>query len=255
MNIYFNQSLASNYTSRSQIARVLTEEWAKENLYCPRCGNPRLKHFENNRKVADFYCEACKNEFELKSKAGQIGRKISDGAYDTFIQRIMSYNNPDFFVMSYSPEEMCVENLWMIPKHFFTPTIVEKRKPLSPDARRSGWTGCNILFSEVPQQGRIGIVQNRVEQTKAEVLSNVEKVSTLASNSFDARGWLFDVMNCMNRIPKETFSLNDIYLFEQELQARHPQNHNIRPKIRQQLQVLRDKGFIEFLGDGYYRKK
>ena len=255
MNIYFNQSLASNYTSRSQIARVLTEEWAKENLYCPRCGNPRLKHFENNRKVADFYCEACKNEFELKSKAGKIGHKISDGAYDTFIQRITSYNNPDFFVMSYSPEEMCVENLWMIPKHFFTPTIVEKRKPLSPDARRSGWTGCNILFSEVPQQGRIGIVQNRVEQTKAEVLSNVEKVSTLASNSFDARGWLFDVMNCMNRIPKETFSLDDIYLFEQELQARHPQNHNIRPKIRQQLQVLRDKGFIEFLGDGYYRKK
>ncbi len=38
------------------------------------------------------------------------------------------------------------------------------------------------------------------------------------------------------------------------LQARHPQNNNIRPKIRQQLQVLRDKGVIEFLGRGLYRK-
>jgi len=30
-------------------------------------------------------------------------------------------------------------------------------------------------------------------------------------------------------------------------------NHNIRPKIRQQLQILRDLGFLEFLGDGSYR--
>jgi len=38
------------------------------------------------------------------------------------------------------------------------------------------------------------------------------------------------------------------------LQAKHPQNQNVKPKIRQQLQILRDRGFIEFLGNGYYRK-
>ena len=42
--------------------------------------------------------------------------------------------------------------------------------------------------------------------------------------------------------------------FEKVLEMKYPSNHNIRPKIRQQLQVLRDRGIIEFLGNGNYRK-
>ena len=38
--------------------------------------------------------------------------------------------------------------------------IVEKRKPLSPTARRAGWVGCNILISKIPKQGIIEIVKN-----------------------------------------------------------------------------------------------
>lgn len=45
-----------------------------------------------------------------------------------------------------------------------------------------------------------------------------------------------------------------MYQFVDELQLKHIDNHNIEAKIRQQLQVLRDKGFIEFLGNGQYRK-
>ena len=33
----------------------------------------------------------------------------------------------------------------------------------------------------------------------------------------------------------------------------HPQNRFVRPKIRQQLQILRDLGLLEFLGRGRYR--
>jgi len=41
------------------------------------------------------------------------------------------------------------------------------------------------------------------------------------------------------------------------LQAKHPENHNVKAKARsvQQLQFLRDKGVIEFLGRGHYRKR
>ncbi|MBI5242579.1 MAG: hypothetical protein HY922_02705 [Elusimicrobia bacterium] len=35
----------------------------------------------------------------------------------------------------------------------------------------------------------------------------------------------------------------------------HPNNRHVRPKIRQQLQVLRDLGFVAFLGRGRYRLK
>ena len=45
-----------------------------------------------------------------------------------------------------------------------------------------------------------------------------------------------------------------MYSFVDELQVKHPDNNHIPDKIRQQLQFLRDKGFIEFKGNGVYRK-
>ena len=66
MNLNFNIDLARGYKSNSQIARILTENWVKENSYCPCCGENPLNEFENNRPVADFYCKKCNEEFELK---------------------------------------------------------------------------------------------------------------------------------------------------------------------------------------------
>ena len=63
-----------------------------------------------------------------------------------------------------------------------------------------------------------------------------------------------DILTCINKIPLHTFTLEDMYSFEDELQNKHPENRNVRPKIRQQLQMLRDKGLIDFLGKGKYNK-
>lgn len=62
------------------------------------------------------------------------------------------------------------------------------------------------------------------------------------------------MLNCVNLIEREYFNLSDIYMYEPFLKKLHPDNNNIRAKIRQQLQILRDKGFIVFLGGGKYRK-
>ena len=59
----------------------------------------------------------------------------------------------------------------------------------------------------------------------------------------------------MERIKKQEFSLGDVYAFEGYLKAKHPSNNKVQAKIRQQLQFLRDKGVIEFLGRGQYRMK
>jgi type II restriction enzyme len=37
------------------------------------------------------------------------------------------------------------------------------------------------------------------------------------------------------------------------LSSKYPGNRHVRPKIRQQLQVLRDSGYLEFLSKGTYR--
>lgn len=254
MNLTLDKEKAAPYSSHSQAIRVLTESWAEENLFCPRCGCANIKHFPNNAAVADFYCPSCKNEYELKSKKGLIGKKLADGAYSTFVQRITSDSNPDFFILNYSVADWCVDNLFVIPKHFFTPEIVEKRKPLSNKARRAGWVGCNILVSEIPNQGKIAIIEKRVAVNKESVINQMQKSDLLQTSNLIARGWLFDVLNCVNQIEGNTFGISDVYRSEAALKRRHPQNNNIRPKIRQQLQILRDKGFIEFVGQGLYRK-
>ena len=67
--------------------------------------------------------------------------------------------------------------------------------------------------------------------------------------------WRSDILDCIDKIEHKYFTLYDIYQYEDILKLRHPQNNHIRPKIRQQLQVSRDNGYIEFLGNGNYKKK
>ena len=140
MNLCFDQSLGLGYKSNSQKIRVMSESWVNDNIFCPVCGNARISKLENNRPVADFQCPSCGEIFELKSKCGNIGNKIADGAYSTMIDRITSSDNPNLFVMQYSADFQVV-NLTLIPKFFFTPSIIEKRKPLSANAKRAGWIG------------------------------------------------------------------------------------------------------------------
>jgi type II restriction enzyme len=47
--------------------------------------------------------------------------------------------------------------------------------------------------------------------------------------------------------------LDDVYRFQNDLGRLHPKNSNIRPKIRQQLQVLRDIGVVRFISPGRYQ--
>jgi type II restriction enzyme len=56
----------------------------------------------------------------------------------------------------------------------------------------------------------------------------------------------------IRKLGKACFSLQDLYQLEPYLQRIHPRNQNVRPKIRQQLQVLRDLGLVEFVSLGNY---
>lgn len=255
MNLTFNTNLAEGYLSNSQIARVLTENWVKTNSYCPDCGETHLQEFTNNKPVADFYCNQCKSEYELKSKnSNTIGKKIVDGAYSTMIDRINSDNNPNFFFLTYDKVKWEVKNFLIIPKHYFISEIIEERKPLAPTARRAGWIGCNIDLTKVPNNGRIYLIKDSEVISKEKVRAKWQETEFLKSKKGVSKGWILDVMNCVDAIKKESFSLNDIYQFEENLKIKYPENNFIKDKIRQQLQLLRDKGIIEFKGSGNYKK-
>ncbi len=253
MKIVFNKELAKDYKSASQKIRVLSENWVDEEIFCPNCGI-NIDSYENNKPVADFYCPNCKEEYELKSKKDSIGKKVLDGAYKTMIERLQSANNPNFFLLNYDVSSYEVLNFFIIPKHFFVPEIIEKRKPLSLNARRAGWIGCNILLQSIPQSGKIFYVRNKKIEPKAKILKNWQKTLFLReSKKAKLKGWILDVMNCIDKLGKNEFKLNEIYAFEKYLKIKHPENKHIEDKIRQQLQFLRDKGYLKFLGDGKYK--
>jgi len=253
MQTVFNAKIANQYKNNAQKIRVLSENWAINKVFCPNCGG-NITNFENNRPVADFYCPMCNEEYELKSKKDSIGKKIVDGAYSTMVERLQSRNNPNFFFLNYDVQNYEIINFLVIPKHFFVPDIIEKRKPLSQNARRAGWVGCNILLEHIPKSGKIFYIKNKQTRTKENIINDWQKTLFLRdAKKSELRGWILDVMNCIDILDKSQFTLQEIYAFENLLKEKHPENKHIKDKIRQQLQFLRDKGYLRFLGNGKYQ--
>ena len=59
--------------------------------------------------------------------------------------------------------------------------------------------------------------------------------------------WLAEVLKCIQKLGTKKFNLNQVYQYENELSKIFPNNKHIKAKIRQQLQILREKGLIEFI--------
>ena len=79
-----------------------------------------------------------------------------------------------------------------------------------------------------------------------------ERLVNLGLVRAERRGWIVDVLRVVRSFGGRMFTLNEVYAFEKSLAAAHPDNHHVRDKIRQQLQFLRDRGVIQFLGRGRY---
>lgn len=254
MHLLLNKDLTAGYKSPSQKIRVLTEDWVNNEVFCPSCG-ARINRYENNHPVADFYCPTCKEDYELKGKGRRFSNKIIDGSYKTVIERLKSNLIPNLFLLSYNPQNYEVLNFYAIPKYFFVPQVIEKRNPLSKTARRADWVGCNIILDNIPKTGRIFYVKDSVILPHKAVREEWQKTLFLKEEpKVKERGWTIDIMNCIEKLEKKEFKLTEVYDFENELKRKHPHNLHIRDKIRQQLQILRDSSYLEFLGRGKYRR-
>jgi type II restriction enzyme len=168
------------------------------------------------------------------------------------IKAIQSDNFPHLLLLSYDVSVARVKQLILIPSFMFAESAIIKRRPLGPSARRAGWVGCILNLSQIPPDGRINIVSPESELTVQEVRSRFREILPLKSIRATVRGWTLDVLNAVRDMKKTNFSLQDVYMYEHRLSVLHPENRNIRPKIRQQLQVLRDLGLVEFFGNGLY---
>ena len=254
MDLQCRIELASKYRAGSQIARVLSEEWCTREMYCPACNSDRLTGAKPNNPAVDFACAKCEQPFQLKSLRHWSPKKIVDAGYEAMLRAIRADRTPNLLVLHYSSTWL-VQNLLLILRMFFSESIIEKRNPLASHARRAGWVGCNILLGQIPADGKIAIISAGVPILRGQVREQFSRVRQLAALPPSLRGWTLDILRAVRRLGKSEFSLQELYGFESELRLLHPQNQNVRPKIRQQLQVLRDVGLISFISPGIYRAR
>ena len=108
-------------------------------------------------------------------------------------------------------------------------------------------------MNEIPTTAKIPIIINGEVRPIPDVVAQYQRVYNLQTKSVESRGWLMDTLHIVERLD-ETFTIKQMYSFVDELQIKYPNNNHIPDKIRQQLQFLRDKGFIVFKGHGIYKR-
>jgi len=252
VNLQCSGQSAEGLRSPSQIARAVSEDWCTREMFCPGCNADSLVKTRSGSPACDFICGSCNERYELKSGKRTVAGRIPDSAYGAMVAAIRNDKTPNLLAMQYSPA-LQVLNLLLIPRYFFTESVIEKRPPLSLNARRAGWVGCNILLNRIPADGQIPVVINGVASNKANVREQFARAKALTQLSVPERGWTVDVLNGVHDLGRKEFTLVEAYSLEGYLTDLHPKNRHVRAKIRQQLQVLRDLGFLQFLGDGRYR--
>jgi type II restriction enzyme len=252
MELVCDLSIASAYKSLPQRARVLSEGWFAQNSYCLACDADQLYRSPSNTIATDFTCTSCGERYELKSFLKRPGRSLVDGAYLSLINKIESGTAPTLCLLE---RNHCweIQSLTAIHSSFLTPWVIERRPPLSQNAKRAGWVGCNIRLDRIPPDGEIKVIAAGIPHLKSETRSRFRQFLPLASLSATQRGWTTLTLGIVRKLNRRHFSLGDLYVREEEFSAAYPGNRNVRAKIRQQLQNLRDLGVLSFEGHGEYQ--
>lgn len=239
-----------SYKSASQRARVLTESWIPVNALCPACGGEYEKT-PNNTKVLDFNCKSCARPFELKSSKTKFGKRIVDGAYESMISAIREDRQPNLILLNYRLP-FSVSDLFILPRRFIVEPMVVERKPLSQNARRAGWVGCNLDLGIIPKSALIPCVVNGVPVAQQKIQKSWSATEVFEEYAGAERGWITVTLGIVESIESRLFSIHDVYAHEERVSRLFPNNRNVKAKLRQQLQLLRDMGLIEFRGNGSY---
>ena len=258
VDLFLDPVTAAGLRSQSQIARRMTEDWAARNLYCLSCPSNDLNAEKAGTPVRDFTCSKCGATYQLKSKNGHHGNVVANSAYHPKIAAIREGRAPTYAFLNYDRHSLKVSNLFVVPGHFITESAIQARTPLPPSARRAGWIGSNILLSKLAPDGRISLVSDGIATDPKTTRELWRKFRFLNTDPAAAGGWGSEVLAAVREIQVATqtgqFTLQAFYeMFADDLASRHPENLHVYAKIRQQLQLLRNHGVLEFLGGGRYR--
>ena len=99
----------------------------------------------------------------------------------------------------------------------------------------------------MPERRRVG-----PEDPRGEIEYSVSDVETLLSGF---TGWRRLTLEGVLAMPEPDFRLTELFRVCRPVAARrYPRNHHVRDKLRQQLQMLKKVGLIDFVEPGHYRR-
>src|SRR5947209_5462760 len=104
--------LGAGYTSRSQKARVVTEAWVEDNMFCPACDRDSLPRMPRGYPLIDFRCANCDEGFQLKAQDHPFGRRVLDSAWPVMHEAVSAGIAPGFMFMEYNGQSWAVQRLF-----------------------------------------------------------------------------------------------------------------------------------------------
>lgn len=147
----------NNWENESRIVGEACEYYVKNNINCVRCNTKNFEKYKTNEKSKDLFCITCNQKFQIKAKSAthkQVNNikcknkfKTIGGEYSTTLNNIDE--KIDYIIILYEKKTYIILSILYISNENINFNCIIPRNPLSSNAKRAGWQGCNIIFDNV----------------------------------------------------------------------------------------------------------
>ncbi len=150
-------TLNNNWKNESRIVGEASEEYVKNNIKCIRCNNINFEKCKTNEKSKDLICISCNQKYQIKAKCAtqkQINSIINKNTFKTIGGEYLTTlnnidQNIDYLIILYEKNSYKIQKILYIRNEYINQQCIIPRNPLSANAKRAGWQGCNIVFSNI----------------------------------------------------------------------------------------------------------
>ena len=142
------------------ISRILgrgAEEYCLKNIKCRNCNSLNWEECSINEKSKDLICKKCGKKYQIKCK------KITKNKYENIKKNnefetigaeynttLKSINEEiDYIIILYEKVKYMILGIIHINSNDITSKNIKPRNPLGINAKRAGWQGCNLYFTNI----------------------------------------------------------------------------------------------------------
>jgi hypothetical protein len=157
MSLKLEIDFVKNNTEWKSVSRIIGragEIYCCNKLKCPNCNSKEWIECDVNKKSKDQICKICNKNYQIKCKKITTGQhtkiitskkvKMIGAEYNTTLKSLDE--NIDYIVMLYDKNYFIIDVLNIKSQNLTKENIIP-RTPLSKNAKRGGWQGCNLIFN------------------------------------------------------------------------------------------------------------